>query len=313
MTLIIRKENLFMSKMPSHHGVTENIQKEETYPDETIKLLLERASCRNFQDREIPEDVLEYILKAGIHTPSGGNLQPYSIIKIEDPDNRKKLGELCSQPFIGKAPVNLIFCIDWHRIKRWANLEVAPFTANCSFRHFWISFQDTIIAAQNICTAADAMGLGSVYIGSIIDHLPEVKEMFSIPDLVLPVVLLSIGYPVKRPGIRKKLPVNVIVHAEKYRKMKDDELLKVFARKHPEQRVKISERKLEKIERVCREASGEEFANKCIQKIEEQGYINPVQHYFGLHYIANKMPGGNQEYLDIMEKFGFNWFREYKI
>ncbi|MCD4783189.1 MAG: nitroreductase family protein [Candidatus Eremiobacteraeota bacterium] len=302
-----------MSKMPSHHGVIENSQKEKTYPDETIKLLLERASCRNFQDREIPEEVLDYILRAGVHTPSGGNLQPYSIIKIEDPDNRKRLGELCSQPFIGKAPVNLIFCIDWRRIKRWADLEVAPFTAHCSFRHFWISFQDTIIAAQNICTAADAMGLGSVYIGTIIEFFPEVKEMFSLPDLVLPVVLLCIGYPVKRPGIRKKLPVNAIVHNEKYHEMKDDELLKVFTGKYLEKRVEISEKRLRKIEHVCKEVSGEEFANKCIEKIKEQGYINPAQHYFGLHYMANEMPGGNEEYLKTIEKFGFNWFREYKL
>ena len=151
----------------SHHGVDDSAGRR--YPNETMRLLLERGSCRYFENRKIPPDVLDLILKAGVHAPTGGNLQPYSIIKIEDEQTKRKLTELCgNQQFIAHAPVNLMFCIDWYRLRRWAELEIAPFTATSSFRHFWISFQDTMIAAQNICTAADAMGLGSVYVGTVL-------------------------------------------------------------------------------------------------------------------------------------------------
>jgi nitroreductase len=297
-------------KTPSHHGVGEKSKKD--YPNETLSLLCERASCRNFSDKEIPEDVLNFIFEAGVHAPTGGNLQPYSIIKIKDRKKKDKLAKLCQQNFIGKAPLDLLFCIDWHRLKRWAELGVAPFTATSSFRHFWISFQDTVISAQNVCTAADAMGLGSVYIGTVVDLIPEVRKMFDLPQGVFPVVLLCIGYPATRALPRKKLDAKAIVHDEKYNDISDDELLHFYDEKYSGVKIDINKERMEIIKQVCEETQGEKFAEKCLNKIKETGYISPVQRYFGLHYIANLMPEGNESFLKIMEESGFKWFKKYK-
>ena len=186
---------------PSHHGVPDPSRGD--YPNETIRLLHERSSCRSFIDRDIPEDVMRLVLQAGIHAPTGGNLQPYSIIEIREPGVRRTLAHLCgNQPWIAEAPVSLLFCIDFHRLQRWAELESAPFSAHRSFRLFWIAFQDTIITAQNICTAADALELGSVYIGTVMECFPDVKTMFSLPQGVFPVVLLCLGTP--KPGRNRK-------------------------------------------------------------------------------------------------------------
>jgi len=297
-------------KVPSHHGAGETIG--GPFPNETMRLLIDRASCRSFAEKKIPEDVLEMILEAGIHAPTGGNLQPYSIVRIEDPEKKRQLARLCGeQSFIATAPVDLMFCIDWYRSKRWAKLEVAPFTATHSFRHFWISFQDTVIAAQNICTAADAMGLGSVYVGTVLECFPEIGAMLELPDGVFPVVLLSLGYPKVRPQPRKKLGLNMIVHNEAYRKCEDRELLDAFNEKYPALRIQVTEDRLEQIAAVCRRVHGQEFAEKCLARIKENGYISFVQRYFGLHYMADIMPEGNDRYLKIMEEFGFNWFKEY--
>ncbi len=305
------------NEMPSRHGVKVSSEDGRStdgsaYPNETMKLLIERASCRNFSDEKIPPDVLQLVLEAGVHAATGGNLQPYSIIKIEDEETRQKLAEWCDQAFIRKAPTLLLFCIDWHRIERWAHLEVAPFTATSSFRHFWISFQDTMICAQNICTAADALGLGSVYIGTVLEFFPELQKVFQLPKGVFPVVLLCLGYPKTRPRPRRKLGVEVIVHAERYHEMADQELLDAFNEKYPGHRVQITEERLETIAEVCREVHGEEFARRCVERIREMGYINPVQRYFGLHYRANALPKSNNDYLKLMEEFGFNWFKTYQ-
>ncbi len=297
------------NKMPSHHGIKEAIKRK--YSNDTLKVLIERASLRNFSDKKIPARVLQYILEAGIHAPTGGNLQPYSIIKIENPVIKKKLAKLCYQGFIAIAPVNLIFCIDWHRLERWAKLEIAPFTANNAFRHFWISFQDTMICAQNICTAADSLGLGSVYIGTVMEFFPKLKRMLKLPKGVFPVVLLCLGYPKKPPIPRKKLGVDVIVHNEKYRELSDKKILKAFNDKYPGLKVEINKDRLKMIERVCRDVAGEKFAKKCIARIKKQGYISPVQRYFGLHYVANLMPKDNERFLKIIERFGFTWFKKY--
>ena len=285
------------------------------YPNETMRLLFERASCRSFSDRSIPADILRMVLEAGTHAPTGGNLQPYSIIKIENPETRGKFAELCGQKFIGEAPVNLVFCIDLRRLERWAELETAPFTATSSFRHFWVSFQDTIICAQNICTAADAMGLGSVYIGTVLEIMPQLREMLQLPKDVFPVVLLCLGYPKIKAAPRKKLGTDVVVHDEKYHEMEDSELLRAFNEKYSgrdDRRLDITEERINTIFEVCQKVRNEDFAKKCVEKIRQNGYINSVQRYFGLHYRADRMPQGNTEYLRIMEVSGFNWFKDFE-
>jgi nitroreductase len=293
----------------SHHGVADNTRRE--YSNETIRLLHERASVRSFENKPIPPDVLQLILESGVHAATGGNLQPYSIIEITELPPKKKLAEMCEQEFIGEAPVDLLFCIDWRRLERWAALEAAPFSGNSSFRHFWISFQDTIVAAQNICTAADALGLGSVYIGTVLECFRELREMFQLPRGVFPVVLLCLGYPKHYPSPRKKLDVDIIVHSEKYREMEDHELLDAYNKKYPWTN-EIRPERMERIERACRTVHGDNFAAKCLEKIRKSGYITPVQNYFGLHYCADEMPIGNEEYLKIMEEFGFDWFKKYQ-
>ena len=299
--------------MPSHHGVKYDPDGE--YENETIKLLLERGSVRKYKDKKIPAEILETVLKAGIHAPTAGNLQPFSIIKVENPETNKKLGEMMGQRFVGTAPVNLIFCIDYHRLKRWADLEVGPFTATSSFRHFWVGFQDTIISAQNICTAADALGLGSVYIGSILETFREVKEMFKLPDHVFPVVLLCMGYPVEKPKPRKKLGVETIVHSEVYNDPDDETLLEAFNTKYRRpngSRLEVTEKRLDTLYKVSEAAHGKDFAEKVVARVKEQGYISEIQRYFGLHYRASSHACGTPEFLKTFEDFGFGWFKEWK-
>ncbi|HAD81090.1 MAG: hypothetical protein A2509_07925 [Candidatus Edwardsbacteria bacterium RIFOXYD12_FULL_50_11] len=297
-------------KIPSHHGVKQEAK--GSYPNPTLKLLIERRSCRNFTGKKIPPRIMDHILKAGVHAATGGNLQPYSIIKIENAGTNKKLAEMCHQPFIGQAPVNLLFCIDWRRLKRWARLGDAPFTANNSFRHFWISIQDTMICAQNICTAADSLGLGSVYIGTVMEFFPSLKKMFKLPRGVFPVVLLTVGYPKARPKPRMKLPPGAVVHKEKYSDLTDAVLERVYAEKYPDVRIEITPDRLKRFKDVCLKVGGRKFADKCLARAKKQGYISPVQRYFGLHYVADGMPTGNSRFLKQFENFGFGWFRDYK-
>lgn len=278
--------------------------------NETLRLLCERASCRSFLDKVIPEEVLYQVLEAGIHAPSGGNLQPVSIIKVEDSNTRKTLAGLCgNQPWIASAPVNLLFCIDFRRLQRWAELECAPFTCTSAFRHFWISFQDTVVCAQNICTAADSLGLGSVYIGGVLEGFREIRDLVQLPPGVCPVVLLCLGYPKHGLRIQKKLPVEAIVHAETYHEMADGDLVAAFNEKYPDIKVPVTAERLDSIEEVCRTSGGEEFACKCLSKIRERGYINQAQRYFGLHYNAGDLPARNGDYLSQMEESGFDWFK----
>ncbi len=283
--------------------------------NDTIRQLLHRSTCRSFHDKKIPQDVLASVLEAGQRAASGGNLQPFSIIKIEHQETKDRLTRLCgNQPFISTAPVDLIFCIDFHRLHRWAELSDSPFSAHKAFRHFWISFQDTIIAAQSICIAADAVGLGSVYVGTVLECFRELREMLHLPKEVFPVVLLSLGYPKHRPEPRSKLPLHMLVHDETYHDPSDDNLLTAFNHKYQgtARMSQINEQRLERLDRACRAVHGPGAAERCLARVKKDGRINAAQSYFGLHYCADEMPIGNDDYLYLMEQFGFEWFKRWQ-
>ncbi|MBU4485385.1 MAG: nitroreductase family protein [Candidatus Delongbacteria bacterium] len=280
--------------------------------NETIDLLLERGSLRNFSDKRIEPETLEKILAAGIQSASGGNLQPYSIIVIENPKTNIKLGDLCHQKFVGKAPVNLLFCIDWNRMKQIADTGCAPFSANNAFRHFWISFQDTIIAAQSICTAADALGLGSCYIGTVMEFLDKLIKMLGLPKGVFPVVLLPVGYPLVKIRKANKFPLEFMVHREKYQPYDNEKLFEAYMKRQNNTKYDIDDEKLKYIEQNCLETGGKALVKKCLKKIKDQGYINPVQYRFGLHYPAGVMPTRNQQFIEIMKKQGLNIFEKWE-
>lgn len=291
----------------SHHGVARKGAARK-YANGTLELLCERASCRQFSKRRIPAKTVSALFEAGVRSATGGNLQPYSIISSGSAASREKIASLCGQGFLADAPLHLLFCIDWRRLGRWASLEAAPFTANDSFRHFWISFQDTMICAQTICTAADSLGLGSVYIGTVIDCLNEVRGLFALPDGVMPVVLVALGYPKSRPAPRRKLGPGIIVHGEKYRDLPDRELLDAFGEKYEGQKIPAGEENLEKMRAVSEAVGGRKLADRVLERIGENGCITPAQRYFGLHYQADLMASGNRGFIETMRKFGFGWF-----
>ena len=172
-----------------------------------------------------------------------------------------------------------------------------------------------MICAQNICTAADSVGLGSVYIGSVLEKFRELKTMLGLPDLVFPVVLLCMGYPKAEVTPRKKLGIEVTVHNETYRDLEDEELLSKFNEKYrrPEgRRLEITEKRLESLHAVTAVAHGEEYADRVVARVREQGFISEVQRYFGLHYRASTHACGTEEFLKTFEDFGFGWFKKWE-
>lgn len=278
----------------------------------TIRLLNERGSVRHYSDKPVTDETLNTILDAGIHAASGGNLQPYSVITIENNVVREKLAELCHQKFIATAPVNLLFCIDYRRNARIAAHGKAPYTAPHSFRHFWISFQDVIIAAQTMCTAADALGLGSCYIGTIMEYIPECRTMFNLPEGVIPVVLLTLGYPVNPPVVRNKLPRELIVHKECYNDAEINELYAAYQTREKNWKMDVTPEYIEEFRTACEEIDGKDFAEMCTRDVEEKGFFNAIQYRFGLHYPAHVMPYGNREKIQQLRECGLFCFERWE-
>lgn len=197
------------------------------------RLFAERRSVRTFEDRPVPNRLLDELLSAAVNAPSGGNIQPVSIVVLTDEQSRADLAEMVGgQPWVRNAPVALVFCVDFHRVKRWAEALDVEFRTERSLGAFLIAYADLMCAAQSVVIAAEAKGLGSVYVGTVQSGMDAVRERFGMPDCVAPMMVLSLGYPRHVPRKIPKLSLRDIVHRGRYVDPSDAELLSAFERKY---------------------------------------------------------------------------------
>jgi hypothetical protein len=121
------------------------------------------------------------------------------------------------------------------------------------------------------------------------------------------------GYPAgERPNPRRKLGTRVVVHDEVYRDLPDEDLTEAMDAKHGD-RIRVTDERLEAIRKVAAAVHGELFAEKCLARIRENGYISMVQYLYGLAYVADEGVRHNQRCLDQLADAGFNWFEPYSF
>lgn len=280
-----------------------------------LNKMQQRASCRSFSEKDIPEDVLRSVLETGIRAASGGNLQPYSVIVIKDKEKRKRLAELNGdQEFMAQAPVNLVFLLDWYKNGRMAEIQKAPFTAPESYMHFLIGVEDVMCAAQTIETAAWLMGLGSVYIGTSNYEGKELAALLDLPERTYPIVILSMGYPKHELNLRTRLPYQATIFDEAYPKLSDKEIENAFLEKYktmerelskaPEVRAEI----LDKMRKALLTTYTAEETQEILKDIETRNKYGEYQYRFGLHYGADEMPELGKNVLEQMKAQGLQPF-----
>ena len=200
--------------------------------NEVLNQLYARKSVRVFEDREISPEDKAAILKAAVNAPTAGNQQLYTILDITDQSIKEKLVDSCDhQPFIAEAKMVLIFCADclkWYEAFREAGCSPrAPGAGD-----LMLAVTDTAIAAQNAVTAAESLGIGSCYIGDIMENCEIHREMLKLPETVFPCCMLVFGYPTRQQKERKKperAAMEHIVHENGYRRMDGKEYRRMFA------------------------------------------------------------------------------------
>lgn len=202
----------------------------------TLNVIMQRRSVRAYAHQDIsPEDKVA-ILEATLRAPTAGNMMLYSIIEVEDQELKNQLAVSCdNQPFIAKAPYVLLFVADYqrwmdifqkdHAPKRAVELGLKPRTPQEG--DLLLAICDTLIAAQTAVIAAESLGIGSCYIGDILENYKTHQMMFGLPRYVLPVALLCFGYP-KQGLLNKKLVERFdrqfVVHKNGYHRLSSTEL-----------------------------------------------------------------------------------------
>ncbi len=168
------------------------------------ELLRRRASVRAFSDRAVEEDKRTTIIEAAHRAPTAGNLSAYSIIEVREQEKKNRLAVTCdNQPFIARSPLVLLFLADYQKLYdlfRASGVEERGADKGGKLRtpgpgELMLGLSDALIAAQNAVIAAEDLGLASCYIGDILEHYEEHRDLFSLPDYAFPATLLCIGYP----------------------------------------------------------------------------------------------------------------------
>lgn len=208
--------------------------------NETLQVIHNRRSVRAFQDKNVDREVVDTIIEAAMRSPTAGNMMLYSILEIDDRSLKQKLAVSCdNQPFIARAPLVLVFLADY---QRWYDFFLkSGVTDLCTARKeeirrpgvgdLLLACNDAIISAQTAVIAAESLGLGSCYIGDIMEKYEYHRDLLDLPQYVLPVTMLCLGYPrsITKPPARTKRFEQAFIHFKnRYHRLDAEELEAMF-------------------------------------------------------------------------------------
>ena len=182
--------------------------------------LMTRASVRRFTDQEILDELVEKIVRAGQQAPFTG--QMYSVIATKKSDIKEKVSELLG-PLPKQGSVFMAICVDFARLERFIDAK----GRTNSFDDQWMmifGIQDASYLGQNIVTAAESYGIGTVFLGMAPWLTPEFRDIFNLPSRVWPLVGLVLGYKGEQPPARPRIPLETVLHWDRYRELSDAEL-----------------------------------------------------------------------------------------
>ena len=177
-----------------------------------IRQVLLRRTHRRYDSRPVPESVLRLILAAAFSASSKSDFQQASVIRVEDRGQRDRLAALIpDMPWIGDAPVFLVFLGDARRLERLSTHAVA----NGTLEGFFNATVDAALVLQTCILAAETLGFGACPISVLRNHAPAVGDILALPDKVFPVAGLCLGYPAQA-FISMRLPPEATVHRDRY-------------------------------------------------------------------------------------------------
>ncbi|WP_202302804.1 oxygen-insensitive NADPH nitroreductase [Dryocola clanedunensis] len=186
----------------------------------TIDLLRSHRSIRKFTDEPITNEQRAAIIASAQSASSSSFLQCSSIIRITDKAMRERFVTLAGgQPHIAHAAEFWVFCADFNRL-----LQICPDAQLGLAEQLLLGAVDTAIMGQNAFTAAESLGLGGVYIGGIRNSIETVTELLGLPQHVLPLFGLCLGWPDQDHGVKPRMPAAMLVHENQYQPVDEDVL-----------------------------------------------------------------------------------------
>ena len=182
-----------------------------------MKNLLTRTSIRKYSNREVSEQLLSRLMTEAARTQTMGNLQLYSVVVTRSAEMKQRLAPAhFNQPMVTEAPVVLTICADFNRTSQWARCRKAE-PGYDNFLSYQNAAIDALLYTQTLCNLMDEEGLGYCYLGTTV-YMPQlIIDVLQLPQLVMPVATLTVGWPAEQPAQSDRLPLESFVHEETYK------------------------------------------------------------------------------------------------
>lgn len=194
-----------------------------------MKTINTRRSIRKYEQRDIPQDLLNRLLGQAMRTQTMGNLQLYSVVVTRDAAMKERLAPAhFGQPMVTEAPVVLTFCADFRRTTLWAeNRQAHPGYDNAL--SFVNAATDALLYCQTFCNLAEEEGLGVCFLGTTVYQPEAIIDTLQLPKLVFPVATITLGWPDEQPALSDRLPIEAIVHSETYHDYTPERIDQLYA------------------------------------------------------------------------------------
>ena len=183
---------------------------------DALAALNARAVCRRYKADPVPEGVFRLLCATALAAPTKSDLQQATIIRVADPRKRQAIHHLLpGSAWLAGAPELLVFCADGSRFRKLFERKAQPFV-NEHLDAFFNATVDAAIALATFVSAAELAGLGSCPISQIRDHVAKVDALLELPDWVVPVAGLALGYPEAKEPLSARLALSATVHTDRY-------------------------------------------------------------------------------------------------
>lgn len=189
--------------------------------NDTIRTQMQHRSIRAFTDEPLDPAVIDTLLDVATHAATSSFYQQTTIIRIQDPHVRQAVYESSQQPYVGGSRGELfVFVVDLYRnaqIREAVGVnEPDAGSALESTALFLQGVEDTLIAAQNMVVAAESLGLGTVYLGSIGGDPRSVIDALTLPIRTFPLLGVLIGHADQEPQLKPRLPRSFTTAVDAY-------------------------------------------------------------------------------------------------
>lgn len=190
-----------------------------------------RRTIRKYSEKAVSDELLNRLISEAARTQTMGNLQLYSVVVTRSDEMKKRLAPAhFNQPMVTEAPVVLTICADYNRTSAWCRCRKAE-PGYDNFLSFISAATDALLYTQTLCNLAEEEGLGLCFLGTTV-YMPQmIIDTLRLPELVMPIATITLGWPAENPPLTDRLPPESFVHNETYRNYAASDIDRYYAYK----------------------------------------------------------------------------------